>query len=50
MKINRNKRNKTLQLSQKKYIDDLLIKFNITDEKSVYSSTVQKIRFEKNTD
>ena len=50
MKINRDRRNKTLQLSQKKYINDLLVKFNITDEKSVYSSTVQEIRFEKNTD
>ena len=50
MKINRNKRNKTLQLSQKKYIGDLLVKFNITDEKLIYSLTIQGIRLEKNTD
>ena len=49
MKINRNKRNKTLQLSQKKYISDLLAKFNITDKKSIYSPIIQDIRFEKNT-
>ena len=50
MKINWDRRNKTLQLSQKKYISDLLVKFNIINEKSIYSSTIQGIRFEKNTD
>ena len=50
MKINRNRRNKTLQLSQKKYINNLLVKFNITDEKPIYLSIIQSIRFKKNTD
>ena len=49
MEINRNRRNKTLQLSQKKYIGDLLVKFNITGEKFIYLSIIQGIRFEKNT-
>ena len=49
IKIKRNKINKELNLSQSKYISDLLIKFNIVDEKSIYLSTIQGIRFEKNT-
>ena len=50
IEIKRNKINKELNLSQSKYINDLLVKFNIVDEKSIYSSTVQGIRLEKNTE
>ena len=45
MKINRNKTNKTLYLSQKKYMNGLLIKFKIINDKFTYSSIVQRIQF-----
>ena len=48
MKITRNKDKKQLFSSQTKYIKELLIKFDINDEKSIYSSTVQGVRLKKN--
>jgi hypothetical protein len=50
MEINRNRSNKELFLSQAKYTSELLVKFNITGEKPIYSPTVQGIRLEKNTE
>ena len=46
--ITRNKNKKELYLSQFKYINKLLIKFNIKDDKPVYTPTVQNIRLKKN--
>ena len=48
MKIIRKCFDKCLHLTQKKYIKELLIKFNIKDDISVYSLTVQGVRLEKN--
>ena len=48
MNITRNKNKKQLLLSQTKYIKELLIKFEIKDEKSIYSSTIQEVRLKKN--
>ena len=47
MKLNRNKINKFLFLFQAKYIQKLLTQFEIIDEKSIYSSTIQDVRLEK---
>ena len=48
MEITRNRDKKQLFLSQTKYIKELLVKFEIKDERSIYSSTVQGVRLEKN--
>ncbi len=48
MKITRNKNKKQLFLSQSKYIKELLMRFKINDEKSIYSSTIQDVRLKKN--
>ena len=49
MKIIKNREKHELFLTQKKYTSEILVRFNITNEKSIYSSTVQKIRFKKNS-
>ena len=48
MKITRKYLDECLHLTQKKYIKELLIKFNIRGNISVYSPTVQGVRLEKN--
>lgn len=40
MKISRDRGKNELFLSQKKYINELLLKFDIKDDKSIYSSDV----------
>ena len=49
MKITRNREKHELFLTQKKYTNEILARFNITNEKSIYSSTIQEIRLEKNS-
>ena len=50
MEISRNKKKKKLFLSQNKYTNEILKKFNIIDQKSIYCSDVQDVRLEKNLD
>lgn len=50
MELSRNRKNKSLFLSQAKYIQELLNKFKMFDEKSIYSPTIQGVRLEKNPD
>ena len=50
MEITRNRDKKQLFLSQTKYTKELLVKFDINGEKSIYSPTVQGVRLEKNTE
>ena len=50
MELSRNRKNKSLFLSQAKYIQELLNKFNVIGEKPIYSPTIQGIRLEKNPD
>ena len=50
MKITRNREKRELFLTQKKYTGEILARFNIIDEKPIYSPTVQEIRFEKNSE
>ena len=49
MKIIKNREKHKLFLTQKKYTSEILARFNITSEKSIYSSTVQDVRFKKNS-
>ena len=49
MKIIRNREKHELFLTQKKYTSEILTRFNITNEKSIYSLTVQEVRLEKNS-
>ena len=49
MKIIKNREKHELFLIQKKYTSEILTRFNITDEKPIYSSTVQNVHFEKNS-
>jgi len=48
MKISRDRTKNKLFLSQKKYINELLTKFNINNNKPIYSFSVQDVRLEKN--
>ena len=50
MKITKNREKRELFLTQKKYTSEILARFNIIDEKPIYSPTVQEIRFEKNSE
>jgi len=50
MKISRDRTKNKLFLSQKKYINELLTKFNINDDKPIYSPSVQDDRLKKNTE
>ena len=50
MKIQRDRAKRTLFLSQKKYINELLSKFNISSDKPIYSPDVQDVRLKKNTE
>ena len=50
MEITRNREKHELFLTQKKYTSEILARFNITSEKSIYSPTVQKVRLEKNSE
>ena len=47
MKITKNREKHELFLTQKKYTSEILTRFNITNEKSIYSSTIQNVRFKK---
>ena len=47
MQINRDRNNNKLFLSQFKYINELLVKFEIIGDKPIYSPTIQGIRLEK---
>ena len=46
MKINRNREKHELFLIQKKYKNEILVRFDIKNKKFIYSSTIQEIRFE----
>jgi len=48
MEISRDRTKNKLFLSQKKYINELLSKFNINGDKPIYSPSVQGVRLEKN--
>ncbi len=50
MEISRDRTKNKLFLSQKKYINELLTKFNINGDKPIYSPSVQGVRLEKNTE
>ena len=49
MKIIKNREKHELFLIQKKYTSEILTRFNITNEKLIYSSIIQNVRFEKNS-
>ncbi len=50
MEISRDRTKNKLFLSQIKYINELLSKFNINGDKLIYSPSVQGVRLEKNTE
>ena len=50
MEISRDRTKNKLFLSQRKYINELLSKFNISGDKPIYSPSVQGVRLEKNTE
>ena len=50
MEITRNRKERSLFLSQEKYISELMKKFNIIGQKPIYSPSIQGIHLEKNTE